>query len=164
LAAFHQVAADRVADVHGGVQVEPHQLVPAGQPQVEKGRHEVRAARVIHHHVHVPELLDRAVNGSADRGLAGDIGGYDESLAAERGYIRRGLGKPVLATRDHGHISACAGQGNSDRPADPAGRAGDERVLACQVEKAHAQSFHSVGSGQAAGLTRRTISFSTIRT
>ena len=71
---------------------------------------------------------------------------------------------PSLAARDERHVGARLGQRDRDGLADPAGRAGDERVLAGQVEEAHGQSFHSVGSGQALGLTRRTISFSTIRT
>ena len=99
-----------------------------------------------------------------DRVVAGDVGRDDDRLPADRGDRLGGLGQAVRAARDERHVRASVGQRDRDNAADATRGAGHERVLASQVEQAHGQSFHSVGSGQAAGLTRRTISFSTIRT
>ena len=114
--------------------------------------------------VQLAELVDRGGHRPVDGLLAGDVRGDDKGLAAHRRDRRRGLGQPVFAPGDERDIRAGFGQRHGDGPADPPGRAGDKRALSGQVEEVHGQSFHSVGRGQAPGLTRRTISFSTIRT
>ena len=163
-APFRQVLADRVAHVHGRVEVQPDQLVPAGQPEIQERHHEAGPAGVVHHDVQVAQLVDRPRHRGLHRFLHGDVGGKDEGLPAQRGDLRRGLGQPVLTPGHQGQVRPGPGQGDRDRLPDPPGGAGDESFLARQVEERHAQSFHSVGSGAAAGFTRRTISFSTIRT
>ena len=164
-APLHQVPADRVADVHGRVEVQPEQLVPAGQPQVQERHHEVGPARVVHHDVQVAELVDR---GRRPRrpptSCSVTSAGMTNAFRPSALICCRGVGQPVLAAGHQRQVGARAGQRDRDHLADPPGRAGDESLLAGQVEERHGQSFHSVGSGQAAGLTRRTISFSTIRT
>ena len=163
-APLHQMRADGVAHVHGRVEVQPDELVPAGQPEVQERHHEAGPARVVHHDVHVAKLVDRPGDRRRHRLLLGDVSGNDERLPAQRGDLRGGLSQPILTPGHQGQVRPGSGQGDRDRLPYPPRGPGNECLLASQVEERHAQSFHSVGSGAAAGFTRRTISFSTIRT
>ena len=105
----------------------------------------------------VPTALDTASASVTSRG-------DHERLTAMPGDLLRRGRQAFLTARHQSQVRARLGQRHRYRLPDTAGRSGDERLPASQIEKGHRQSFHSVGSGHAAGLTRRTISPSTIRT
>src|SRR5690606_17232644 len=76
-AAAEQVGRGGVADGHGRVEVEPHDLVPAGQAQVLELDQEVGPARVVDHDVEVAEPGDGLVHGRGGGLAVGQVGGDD---------------------------------------------------------------------------------------
>jgi hypothetical protein len=164
LAALEQMVRERVTDVDRRAEVQLDQLVPARQPDVLKRHHEVRTARVVDHDVDLTELIDSGSRRVGDRIVARHVGRDNARLPADGVNGLRRLGQPVRAARDQGDIGTCLGECHGDNPPDSPGRTGHVGVLASEIKEAHRQSFQSVGNGQAAGFTRRTISLSTTRT
>src|SRR5262249_56398659 len=78
--------------------------------------------------------------------------------------LLRGGREPVLAARHQREVGSCLGERHRDLLPNATGGPSDECLLTGQIEKGHPRSSHSVGSGYAAGFTRRTISPRTVRT
>jgi hypothetical protein len=103
---FEQVASEHVAHVDGRAEVQPDQLVPAGQAQVAKAHHEVRPARVVHHDVDVTELIDGDVRGGGHIGLVGHVGGDHDGLPAGGEHVVSGVREPFGRAHHQGHVRA----------------------------------------------------------
>ena len=140
-----------MADVHGRVKVQPDELVPAGQPQIEERHREIGASGVVHHDVDVPEAVDRGRYGRLHGVLPGDVGRDNVGLAPGLGCLFRGRGESVLAARHQRKIGSRLRERDGDRLPDAARRAGDECFLPGQVEGGHVSPSTPWGAGQRPG-------------
>ena len=116
-----------------------------------------------------PSSLSAVRTASSAASPVGQVGRDLDRLAAQAADLPGRFRQPGLGPGGERDVGPRARERHRDDLADAARRAGHQRLLARQAEQllGHSAPSHSVGSAEpvsAAGLTTRTISFSTIRT
>ncbi len=119
------------AEVDGDDLVE-HRVVDLGQRNpLELDRRRVDRA------VQLAEGRHRAGDEALDVGGIGDVGGDEGRLAARLADQLDGLPAALGSDIGDGDAGAATGEGEGDRPAHPARRAGDERDLPVELTSIH---------------------------
>jgi hypothetical protein len=110
-----------------------------------------RAAGVGHDKIQAAQLARALVDGRDQRSLVGDVGGDTVRGHAQRAQLARRPLHLLGVTRAQPHGAALVGQAQDDRPADPAGGAGDEGDLVGEPELHHVVGGCGAGGAGAGG-------------